>query len=156
MGLCEGVKQRPCRAGLEVDVLRLTPLVEYRGDLSGGDDPGIHGTDNDVVCSGIADLGLLVVENPAIQISQFVAKLTNGAGCEVSQIPFGEPRVLPADLHLTTEGQIVTDEDPCTCHEASRIGLIVAIPEPYHPAKVGDVPIGQGDRQDPEVPVSVV
>jgi hypothetical protein len=103
----------------------LPPFPQDLWDLSGRDRLSIDSTHDNVVCSGIADLGFLVVENPTIKARQLVAKLTNSTSGEVTEIPFCETSVFAGDLHLTRKGQIVANEDPRAGNEASRVSLIV-------------------------------
>ena len=116
MCLGERVEQTPCRTGLEVDVLWVTPLPQDLWDLSGGDGLSIHGTHDDVVGSGIADLGFLVMEHPLIKARELVAKLTNSTSCEVPEIPFSKPCVFATNPNFSTEGQIITHENPGARH----------------------------------------
>jgi len=73
MGLGEGIEEGPRCPGLERLMTRFTPFMQHHGHLSGGDHPGIQGPDYDVVCTGIADLYLLVPLDPLIQLNQSVA-----------------------------------------------------------------------------------
>jgi hypothetical protein len=125
VSLCEGVEQRPGSAGPEVDVLWVAPLLQDLWDLSGGNSLRIDGTHDDVVGSGIADLGLFVMEYTLIKASELVAKLTNSTSCEVPEIPFRKACVLAADPNFATESQIIAHKYPGASHEASRVGLIV-------------------------------
>lgn len=54
----------------------------------------------------------------------------------MTQVPGGEAGVLALDLHHPGEREIVANEDPGTCYQTGRQGLVVRVSDAYHPAVV--------------------
>lgn len=85
-----------------------------------------------------------------------VTKLPNSTGCQMPEIPFREPGVLAADLYLTTEAEVVTDEDPRACNKTVGIRHVVAVADSHDPTEVRAATVWQGDGHHAEVSGSFV
>jgi len=156
--LGEGVEERPGRPGLKRLVPGRPPFSQHLGHLGSGDHPGVQGTDHDVVCTGIADLYLLVPLDPMIQLEKPVTKLTHRTGSQLVKIPHGPPSMLPADHYPlgARKGHVVTDEDPRAGNKSGWEALVMTVTDTNHPGEVRDGSPGNGDVDDPEVAATVM
>ena len=74
----------------------------------------------------------------------------------MSEITLGELGVLAADPDLTSEGEVIADEDFRASHEASGIGLVVRVTDPDDPAVVAILPAREVHLEETGVASSVV
>lgn len=154
--LGEGVEEAPRVPGFEFRVAGVSPFSKDVRDLRGRYRLAVDGADNRVM-SGPVGHGLGTIGGDAfVEEVKAVAELTDGAGGEMFEIPHRVSRVFAAQLNLSGEGEVITDEDPGTGDEAGGVGLVVTVAEPDDPRVVRCLLFGEAHLDDSEVASSFV
>ncbi len=131
--LREGVEQAPEAPWPECLVGWMPPLVEHIGDLRWRDRLAIHCPDHEIVSSWIVDGFFLVGIDSLIELVETISQLSNGSCREVAQVTHGIACVFAADTDFPREREVVANKDPCSCDQAGRIGLVVAVSDANYP-----------------------
>lgn len=131
--LREGIEQAPEAPWTECFMSRMPPLVEHIGDLRWCDRLAIHRPDHEIVGSWIVDGFSFVGIDALIELVETIPELSNGSCCQVAQVSHRIACVFAADADFSRERKIVANKHPCSSNQASRIGLVVAVPDTHYP-----------------------
>lgn len=131
--LRECVEQAPETPWTECLMGRMSPLVEHIGDLRWRDRLAIHGPDHEIMSSWIIDGFSFVGIDSLIELVETITQLSNSSCREVAQVSHGIACVFATDADFSRERQVVANKDPCSCNQASGVGLVVAIPDAHNP-----------------------
>jgi len=131
--LRECVEQAPETPWTECLMGWMSPLVEHIGDLRWRDRHAIHRPDHDVVGSGIVDGFSFVGVNSLIELVEPISELSNGSCREMAQVSHRVACVLATYSDFAREGEVIANKDPCSCNQACRVGLVVAVSNAHNP-----------------------
>ena len=139
--LGERIEETPGVPRLEGLMAGGPPFPENIRNLRGRDRRTIHRPNRQVMGQPIGDRFGLVGLDPTIQPTEPIPQLSDGTGRQMWAITVGVLGVLTADPYLTTEGEVVTDEDPRAGNKAGRVGLVVRITQSHHPTPKSAAPL---------------
>ena len=131
--LGEGIEQAPETPWTECLMGWMSPLVEHIRDLRWRDRLAIHCPDHDVVGSGIVDGFSFVGVNSLIELVETITELSNGSCREMAQVSHRVACVLATYSDFAREREIIANKDPCSCNQACRVGLVVAVSNANNP-----------------------
>ena len=92
------------------------PFLENIRNLGRSYRTSIHCPDNDVMGPLIVDPCFIVAEDSLVDVLELIAEQPNRSGCKVPKITLSKARVLPCDLNLTAEAQIIAAKYFSACH----------------------------------------
>lgn len=125
----EGVEQAPDTPIFKDRVSWFPPFLQDRGDETVAADPNISGPNDQVVSSGVFDVGFLVGSDAFVLVMPFRHELTDGSLSDPGEVSDDEPGVLSGEFDLPREGKVVADKNRSAGDNTCRKGLVMAVSE---------------------------
>lgn len=152
--LREGVEQAPDGTGSEFLMKRLPPVPDDFRQNGRRDSPTVDRA-NQKIMSGLVGQSLLFVGgDPFVFTMELFPKPADSPGDHETQIPYGEPRMLPGEFHFSVEGKVVADEDARSHDQGGREGFVVGVADADNPRVVAGAVVRPQDLENSEIPFS--
>lgn len=151
----ERVEQAPDVSGVEFIVLRFSPLMEDGGNEAIATHPHVGCTNDEIMRRRVVDPLVLVGIESGGLVMPLLQHSANPGFNQMRQITNDVPGVLPGQLDLSAEAEVVANEHTGTGHYTSRECFVVGIPQAQHPAIIVVV-VAILDFHEAEIPLTLV
>ena len=123
----ERIEQAPAITIFKVSMPWSPPSLQYPGNPTRRTDTVIHSMNNQIMGNGITYARVPVRFNPAVLVCPLRDQMADGLADQFRKVPGNEVGVLPAELDLATERQIITDKNSSTSNHASSEAFVVTV-----------------------------